>query len=141
MSDMILAKPAAGVTKQISCESDARFVIEFAPENSTVTIQGDDLIFSFDDKSEVHLTDYLKTYTVETAPDFLIRDHGEVDGKDFWNAIFDDDLMPGNNRLQTAFSGQASFGTELAMEAMPDMTQPEDPSVLSYMVTMQTTGA
>ncbi len=141
MADVILAKPAPGVTKQISCEPDARFVIEFVTEDSTVSTQGDDLIFSFDDKSEVHLTNYLKTYTVDTAPDLLIGGSAEIDGKDFWNAIFMDDLAPGNDRLQAAFGGLGSSGTELAMVATPEMVQSEDPSVLSYMVTMQTTGA
>ena len=143
MTDVILAKPAPGVTKQISCEPGARFVIEFATEESTVSMQGDDLIFSFDDKSEVHLNDYLKTYTIETAPDLLHQDGWEIDGKDFWNAILSDDLAPGNDRLQSAFGGIAPFGADLAMEAMPGIVQPEDedPSVLSYVVTMQTTGS
>ena len=139
MTDVILAKPAPGVTKQISCEPGARFVIEFATEDSTLSMQGDDLVFSFDDKSEVRLIDYLKTYTMETAPDLLLQGGVEIDGKDFWDAIFMDDLMPGN---EAVFGDHASFGTDLAMEVMPDMAQPgdEDPSVLSYMVTMQTTG-
>ena len=138
MTDVILAKPAPGVTKQISCEPGARFIIEFATEDSTVSMKGNDLVFSFDDKSEVRLTDYLKTYTMETAPDLLLQNGGEVDGKDFWNAIICmEDLMPGN---EAVFGGNVSFGTDLGMEAMPDMVQPEeDPSVLSYMVTMQTT--
>ncbi|MBQ4491713.1 MAG: hypothetical protein II967_00250 [Deltaproteobacteria bacterium] len=141
MTDVILAKPAPGVTRQISCEPGARFVIEFATEDSTLSMQGDDLVFSFDDKSEVRLTDYLKTYTMETAPDLLLQDGGEIDGKDFWESIFTDAPMPGN---EAVFGDNVSFGTDLAMEAMPDMpdmVQPEeDPSVLSYMVTMQTTG-
>ncbi len=138
MTDVILAKPAPGVTKQISCEPGARFVIKFVTEDSTLSVQGDDLIFSFDDKSEVRLIDYLKTYTMETAPDLLLQDGGEIDGKDFWDAIFTDDLMPGS---EAVFGDNVSFGTDLAMEALPDMVQPEeDPSVLSYMVTMQTTG-
>ncbi len=141
MTDVILAKPAPGVTRQISCEPGARFVIEFATEDSTLSMQGDDLVFSFDDKSEVRLIDYLKTYTRETAPDLLLQGGVEIDGKDFWDAIFTDDLMPGN---EAVFGDNVSFGTDLAMEAMPDMpdmVQPEeDPSVLSYMVTMQTTG-
>ena len=138
MTDVILAKPAPGVTKQISCEPGARFVIEFATEDSTLSMQGDDLVFSFDDKSEVRLIDYLKTYTMETAPDLLLQGGVEIDGKDFWDAIFMDDLMPGN---EAVFGDNVSFGTDLAMEALPDMGQPEeDPSVLSYMVTMQTTG-
>ncbi len=141
MTDVILAKPAPGVTRQISCEPGARFVIEFATEDSTLSMQGDDLVFSFDDKSEVRLIDYLKTYTMETAPDLLLQGGVEIDGKDFWDAIFTDDLMPGN---EAVFGDNVSFGTDLAMEAMPDMpdmVQPEeDPSVLSYMVTMQTTG-
>ena len=138
MTDVILAKPAPGVTRQISCEPGARFVIEFATEDSTLSMQGDDLVFSFDDKSEVRLIDYLKTYTMETAPDLLLQGGVEIDGKDFGDAIFTDDLMPGN---EAVFGDNVSFGTDLAMEAMPDMVQPEeDPSVLSYMVTMQTTG-
>ena len=138
MTDVILAKPAPGVTKQISCEPGARFVIKFVTEDSTLSVQGDDLIFSFDDKSEVRLIDYLKTYTMETAPDLLLQDGGEIDGKDFWDAVFRDDLMPGS---EAVFGDNVSFGTDLAMEALPDMGQPEeDPSVLSYMVTMQTTG-
>ena len=138
MTDVILAKPAPGVTKQISCEPGARFVIEFATEDSTLSMQGDDLVFSFDDKSEVRLIDYLKTYTMETAPDLLLQDGGEIDGKDFWESIFTDAPMPGN---EAVFGDNVSFGTDLAMGALPDMVQPEeDPSVLSYMVTMQTTG-
>ena len=140
MTDVILAKPAPGVTKQISCEPGARFVIEFATEESTISMKDNDLVFSFDDKSEVRLTDYLKTYTMETAPDLLLQNGGEVDGKDFWNAVISvDDLMPGN---EAVLGGHVSLGTDLAMDAMPDMVQPgdEDPSVLSYMVTMQTTG-
>ena len=138
MTDVILAKPAPGVTRQISCEPGARFVIEFATEDSTLSMQGDDLVFSFDDKSEVRLIDYLKTYTMETAPDLLLQGGVEIDGKDFWDAIFTDDLMPGN---EAVFGDNVSFGTDQAMKAMPDMVQPEeDPSVLSYMVTMQTTG-
>ena len=137
MTDVILAKPAPGVTKQISCEPDSRFVIEFAMEDSALSTQGDDLVFSFDNKSEVHLVDYLKTYTMETAPDFLYTD-AEIDGKAVWNTVFTEELMPGN---EAVFGDHASFGTDLAMEAMPDMVQPEeDPSVLSYMVAMQTTG-
>ncbi len=137
MTDVILAKPAPGVTKQISCEPDSRFVIEFATEESTISTQGDDLVFSFGNKSEVHLVDYLKTYTMETAPDFLYKD-AEIDGKAVWNTVFTEELMPGN---EAVFGDHASFGTDLAMEAMPDMVQPEeDPSVLSYMVAMQTTG-
>ena len=137
MTDVILAKPAPGVTKQISCEPDSRFVIEFAMEDSALSTQGDDLVFSFDNKSEVHLVDYLKTYTMETAPDFLYKD-AEIDGKAVWNTVFTEELMPGN---EAVFGDHASFGTDLAMEAMPDMVQPEeDPSVLSYMVAMQTTG-
>ena len=138
MTDVILAKPAPGVTRQISCEPGARFVIEFATEDSTLSMQGDDLVFSFDDKSEVRLIDYLKTYTMETAPDLLLQGGVEIDGKDFWDAIFTEELMPGN---EAVFGDNVSFGTDLAMEAMPDMVQPEeDPSVLSYMVAMQTTG-
>ena len=141
MPDVILAKPASGVTQQIPCESDSRFLIEFRTEDSTVSTQGDDLVFSFGNKSEVHLVDYLKTYTMETAPDLLLQGGVEIDGKDFWDAIFTDDLMPGN---EAVFGDNVSFGTDLAMEAMPDMpdmVQPEeDPSVLSYMVAMQTTG-
>ena len=140
MTDVILAKPAPGVTKQISCEPGARFVIEFATEDSTVSMKGGDLVFSFDNRSEVRLIDYLKTYTMETAPDLLLQNGGEVDGKDFWNAIICmDDLVPGN---EAVLGSNVSFGTDLAMDAMPDMVQPgdEDPSVLSYMVTMQTTG-
>ena len=140
MTDVILAKPAPGVTKQVSCEPGARFIIEFATEDSTVSMKGDDLIFSFDDKSEVHLIDYLKTYTMETAPDLLLQNGGEIDGKVFWDTIISmDDLAPGN---EAVFGGNVSFGTDLAMEVMPDMVQSgdEDPSVLSYMVTMQTTG-
>ena len=137
MTDVILAKPAPGVTKQISCEPDSRFVIEFATEESAVSMQGDDLVFSFDDKSEVHLIDYFKTYTMETAPDFLIQD-AEIDGKEFWNAVFTEDLMPGN---EAVFEDHASVGTDLGMEDMPEMVQPEeDLSVLSHIVTMQTTG-
>ncbi|MBQ7249189.1 MAG: hypothetical protein IJS21_04085, partial [Deltaproteobacteria bacterium] len=72
------------------------------------------------------------------APDLLLQGGVEIDGKDFWDAIFTDDLMPGN---EAVFGDNVSFGTDLAMEAMPDMVQPEeDPSVLSYMVAMQTTG-
>ena len=97
MADVIIAKPAPGVTKQISCESGARFIIEFATEDSTVSIQGDDRIFSFNDRSEVHLTVYLKTYPVGTAPDLLIGGCAEIDGKDFWNAIITDDLAPGKS--------------------------------------------
>ncbi len=138
MTDVILAKPAPGVTKQISCEPDSRFVIEFAMEDSALSTQGDDLVFSFGNKSEVHLVDYLKTYTMETAPDLLLQGGVEIDGKDFWDAIFTEELMPGN---EAVFGDHASFGTDLAMEAMPDMVQPEeDPSVLSYMVAIQTTG-
>ena len=141
MTDVILARPAPGVTKQISCERGARFIIEFATEDSTVSMKGDDLIFSFDDKSEVRLIDYLKTYTMETAPDLLLQNGGEVDGKDFWNAVISvDDLVPGN---EAVLGSNVSLGTDLAMDAMPDMVQPgdEDHSVLSYMVTMQTTGS
>ncbi len=141
MADVVLAKPASGMTENISCGPDVRFVIEFVTEDSTVSTQGDDLVFTFDDKGEIHLTDYLKTYTAETAPDFLIGDNAEIDGKDFWDAIFSDDLAPGTDRLQAVFGGHAPLDTELAMGAMPDMAQTEDPSVLSYMVTMQTTGA
>ena len=138
MTDVILAKPAPGVTKQISCEPGARFVIEFATEESTISMQGDDLVFSFDDKSEMHLIDYFKTYTMETAPVFLYQEGWEIDGKEFWNALSMEDLMPGN---EAVFGDHASVGTDLGMEAMPEMVQPEeDPSVLSYMVTMQTTG-
>ena len=141
MADVILSRPAPGVTERISCGPDARFVIEFATEESTVSAQGDDLVFSFDDQGEVRLTGYLKTYTAETAPDLLIGGSAEVDGKEFWNAIFTDDLAPGNSSLQAAFGDHAFSGTDLAMGSMPDMAQTDDPSVLSYMVTMQTTGA
>jgi hypothetical protein len=74
---------------------------------------------------------------METAPDFLYKD-AEIDGKAVWNTVFTEELMPGN---EAVFGDHASFGTDLAMEAMPDMVQSEeDPSVLSYMVAMQTTG-
>jgi len=141
MPDVILAKPASGVTQQIPCESDSRFLIEFRTEDSTVSTQGDDLIFSFDDQSHLSLTNYLKIYSSETAPDLmLIKEGVEIDGRDFWQAIFQDDLQPGENVQQTAFS-DLPIDSELAMGTLPDMVQPDDPSVISYMVTMQTTGA
>ena len=77
---------------------------------------------------------------METAPDLLLQNGGEIDGKVFWDTIISmDDLAPGN---EAVFGGNVSFGTDLAMEVLPDMVQSgdEDPSVLSYMVTMQTTG-
>jgi hypothetical protein len=49
-----------------------------------------------------------------------------------------EDLMPGN---EAVFEDHASVGTDLGMEAMPEIVQPEeDLSVLSHIVTMQTTG-
>ncbi|MBO4317466.1 MAG: hypothetical protein J5855_04215 [Mailhella sp.] len=143
MSDVILSRPAPGVTERMSCEPGDRIVIGFATEDSTVSAQGDDLVFSFDDDGEVLLTDYLKTYTGETAPDLLHQDGWEIDGKDFWNAVFSDDLTPGSGRQLSAFADIASFGAGPAMDAVPAaMAQPEeDPAVLSSMVMMQTFGA
>jgi hypothetical protein len=142
MADVILEKPASGETRQIYCGPDSRLVIGFVSEDSTLSTQGDDLIFTFDDEGELRLTDYLKTFTADTAPDlYFPREGAEVAGKDFWDAIFMEDLQPGSDWLQAATGGHAPFDSEIAMGAVPDPAQADDPSVLSYVITMQTTGA
>ncbi len=140
MADVILAKPADGVAKQIPCEPDARFIIKFVTEESTVAVQGDDLVFTFDNQSELQLTGYVKAYTSETAPDLIVNDFGEINGSDFWNAIFMEDLEPGSNPLQTALQSSLPSVADAGIDPSAGMVQPDDPSVLSYMVTMQTTG-
>ncbi len=142
MADVLLEKPASGETKTIACGPDDRYVIGFVPENSTLAIQGDDVIFSFDNGSRVLLAGYVKTYTVETAPDLLLpRDGAEIAGKDFWNAIFMEDLHPGDGLLQPDSGAQAPIGSDLDMGSIPDVMPPDDPALQSYVITMQSTGA
>ncbi len=62
MADILLNKPAAGGSREISTEMGSRFLIEFDPHTAVMQREGDSFVFSFADGSNVTLTDFYKTY-------------------------------------------------------------------------------
>ncbi len=141
MADVILSKPSSGQTSLVNCEADSCFVLDFLTEESIVSLQQNDLVFSFKDGSQVRLVDFAAAYTPETMPTFVIANVGmQVEGRALWEALHESpDLCPGNELMHIA-AADVSYGSVPGPEALPDMAQPDDPSVLSSMIMMQTTG-
>ncbi len=142
MADVILSKPASGQTTRIACEPDSRFVIDFHSEESVVSVQDGDLVFSFPDDSRVSLQDFTRTYTTDSMPNFLFLKYGvEVDGRDFWEAFNAEELNPEHGWLQFASASEAPLSSAPLPDAVTDMVQPDDPSLVTDMIMLQTTGA
>ncbi len=142
MTDIILSKPAPGVARQVPCTPGIRFVVDFIPEDSTVSVDDDDIIFTFDDESQIHLVDYAVAYASGSMPDFYFpREEAEVEGRVLWEAITMDDLMPGESPAAPSPSGSASYLCDAASDLMPGVPQTEDPTLLSYVHMLQTVGS
>ncbi len=93
MADMTLTKPAAGAQDIVNAQPDARLLLDFPAGDATLERSGDDLIFHFDDGSNLVLRDFYTSYTRENMPDFVI-DGTPVSGQEFFAALNNEDLMP-----------------------------------------------
>ena len=99
MADMTLTKPAAGAQDIVNAQPDARLLLDFPAGDATLERSGDDLIFHFDDGSNLVLRDFYTSYTRENMPDFVI-DGTPVSGQEFFAALNNEDLMPAAGRQQ-----------------------------------------
>ena len=93
MADFHLTRPVAGASLTTPCAPDARFVFDFATDESTMSRNGDNLIFSFADGSSVVLQDFYTAYNTDALPSFAMQGV-QVAAPDFFSAMGHEDLMP-----------------------------------------------
>ncbi len=92
MADILLQKPVAGTTTNLTPQAEDRLVFEFDSSEATLVRDGDNLVMSFEDGSAVNLENFYEAYTSENMPTFLIGG-AEVDGESFFAAL-GEELMP-----------------------------------------------
>lgn len=93
MADITLSRPAAQTRQTVAGGADDRFVFDFSTGDATLSRDGDNLVFAFDDGASLELTDFYGTYDKENIPDFVV-DGAEISGTDFFMAMNAPDLMP-----------------------------------------------
>ncbi len=93
MADFHLARPAFGVSNNVSCEKGMRFVFEFPVSDTSMSRSGDDLVFRFSDGSAVILQGFYETYNSEELPTFAMEGQ-EIGAHDFFAAMNVPGLMP-----------------------------------------------
>ena len=93
MPDVRLVKPAAGISQNIVCEPQARFVFDFPGDAATLSRSGDNLVLTFDDGSSLQLENFYTAYSSENMPSFSVEGV-EISGQDFFAAMNEPDLMP-----------------------------------------------
>lgn len=93
MADITLSRPAAQTRQAVTGGADDRFVFDFSTGDATLSRDGDNLVFAFDDGASLELTDFYGTYDKENIPDFVV-DGAEISGTDFFTAMNAPDLMP-----------------------------------------------
>ena len=99
MPDVRLVKPAAGISQNIVCEPQARFVFDFPADAATLSRSGDNLVLTFDDGSSLQLENFYTAYSSENMPSFSVEGV-EISGQDFFAAMNEPDLMPVLPRTQ-----------------------------------------
>ncbi len=93
MADITLSRPAAQTRQTVAGGADDRFVFDFSTGDATLSRDGDNLVFAFDDGASLELADFYGTYDKENIPDFVV-DGAEISGTDFFMAMNAPDLMP-----------------------------------------------
>lgn len=91
MNRILLARPAAHVIRQIECEPASIFVVQLPLHETTVSREGNDLVFAFDDDSAVRLHSFYTVYGAEHLPLFEL-DGNTVEGKAFLTALLDENI-------------------------------------------------
>lgn len=74
MPDVRLVKPAAGISQNIVCEPQARFVFDFPADAATLSRSGDNLVLTFDDGSSLQLENFYTAYSSENMPSFSVEE-------------------------------------------------------------------
>ncbi len=121
MADISLQKPAAGETSVLTPQGSDRLVFNFDSSNATLTRNGEDLTFSFEDGSSLVLSDFYVAYTADNMPTFMVGGE-EVRGQEFFAALAED-LMPaaGVSALMQSSGGSVDTLTGNLLEGLNRM--------------------
>lgn len=87
-----LMRPEAGQLVEIPSAKESNLELNFAPGEASLTREGDNLVFTFDDGGKVQVADFYATVSKDALPDFIIEGQ-TVSGADFFAAL-SEDLMP-----------------------------------------------
>ena len=107
MPDVRLVKPAAGISQNIVCEPQARFVFDFPTDAATLSRSGDNLVLTFEDGSSLQLENFYTAYSSENMPSFSVEGV-EISGQDFFAAMNEPDLMPAAGPASNAGQGNGA---------------------------------
>lgn len=89
---MKLHRPEPGQTLSVTSTTATSLDLDFSPADATLTREADNLVFAFDDGSQIEVRDFYAAVTKTSLPDFIIEGQ-TVAGADFFAAL-SDDLQP-----------------------------------------------
>ncbi len=114
MSTLLLQRPEAGQSIAIEPQATDNLNLNFAADTATLSRQGDNLIFSFEDGASIELSNFYNAYDAENMPEFIIEGN-VVPGEAFFAAL-SEDLMPALGGNSTVLgSGSTVQITEVSL--------------------------
>lgn len=102
MNNITISRPQSGQHDIVNTTATARYTLDFPSDNATLSRDGNDLVFNFDDDSSIHLSNFYSEYTADNIPDFEVSGT-LIAGKDFFST-FAPDLVPAagqNTQIRT----------------------------------------
>ena len=93
MADIVLQKPVEGAQTVLDSVNGANIVLDFPIADAVLERTGNDLVFHFNDGSNLVLRNFYTAYTKDSMPDFVIEGT-PVTGEQFFAALNEPDLMP-----------------------------------------------
>lgn len=115
-AQLVLAKNSIGTSSiiQMNSEVDTIF-IDLVVANAILSREENDLIFRFDDDTQISLYDFYSLFTQATLPDFDIEGT-LVDGKTFFDALGVSELLPAFGDHPDAVMGSGISNYENTIE-------------------------
>ncbi|MDO5537094.1 MAG: Ig-like domain-containing protein [Desulfovibrionaceae bacterium] len=93
MAEILLARPASANTESVVCAPDSSFALDFPADAVTVSREGDDLVFIFEDGARLRLQGFYQVASPEDLPSFVTHDGQTVSGADWLAQLGNPDLL------------------------------------------------
>jgi len=119
MSDIKLSRPVPSSKLFREPKKGDNFVIDFDPSEATLSQVEGNLVFTFEDGSQVIITNFYEVYSKEEMPSFTIGEL-EVEGAQFFALQGASDIMPAAGPVQA--QGDSGSGNYVAANNMELLT-------------------